>query len=267
MKRMIFSHTFPASRHLLAAAALMALGVPALAQTAQTPMLVANVISATPAVQPVPVQVCGQGGGSNSGVGAAVGAITGGLIGSQFGRGNGHTAGAVLGAIGGAFVGDAAESQQRAANGCSVQYQNRVIGYDVVYELDGQRYQMRTATLPGQTIQVPAPGYGYVTPPPPTYAQQVPPQGDPQAYAPPPPEYADPAAYPPPQPAQPYYPAQQPYPPAVAAPGTAYPVYPAPAYPAYYPAPVVTAPPVGVSLSIGGVIGGGGYRGGYYRRH
>jgi len=247
MKPLIFPHAFHGARHLFAAAALMALAAaPALAQTSsQTPMVVANVVSVTPAMQPVPVQVCGPGG-PNSGVGAAVGAVTGGLIGSQFGRGNGHTAGAVVGAIGGAFVGDAAESQQRANSNCVVQYQNRMVGgYDVVYELDGHHYQIRTAVPPSQTIRVPAPGYGVAPLPLPSYAYPRPPSGDSDATMVPPPP--------------PYYP----YPPAVADPGVVYPAY--PAYPAYYPAPAVVGPPVGVTLSIGGGYSSHG-RGNHGRR-
>ena len=271
----LFSRTSSSgsSRLVVAGLAAAAAVAAAPAALAQTPMVNARVLSATPVTQQVPVRACAPGGyGGTSGAGAAIGAVTGGLIGSQFGRGNGHAVGAIVGALGGAMLGNTAEAQQRGyyGGGCTTQYQNRIVGYDVAYELDGQQYQTRTVNPPGRWIQVPAPAYGYAPQgyeqpayPDAGYAEQVPPAYPVQ------PAYSN--GY-----AQPY---PQPYP-------QAYPqAYPAPAYPqsgevpvaaapvAYYPAPVV-APlpvpvpvplplPIGLNLSFGGVFGGGHHHGGW----
>jgi hypothetical protein len=228
-------------------------------------MVNARVLSAQPIVQPVPMSGCQP----PSGAGAGIGAVTGGLIGSQVGRGNGHIAGAILGAVGGAFLGNAAEASQPGR--CGTRYDQRVTGYDVIYEYGGRQYRTRTAQAPGQWLQVPSPD-AYPSPDQPAYGDA----GDAQGYPvqPPPPPQA--AAYP--APSYPYpaggdapeapgvvtapppaaynngypYPPPQPYPYA----------YPQPAYPGYYPGPVYVrpapryvAPPVGVNLSVGGMVG------------
>ena len=253
-------------------ALLAALGVAATAANAQS-MVTARVLGAQPVVEQVPVQECGPN--RASGTGAAVGAVTGGLIGSQIGRGNGHIAGAILGALGGAVLGNTAEAYNNGYGGCATRYSQRVTGYDVVYEVAGRSYQTRMAQAPGQWIQVPAPD-AY-------HGQPAWGAGEVQSYPVAPPSLAGypmpvyPAAgessgvvtAPPAWGGQPYpvpYPGgygpvvpqgdAAPYPPAYAPP--AYPVY--PAYPpaAYAPPPVRYVAPVGVNLSIGGVIGGRG---------
>lgn len=243
-------------------------------------MVTARVLSSTPAWEPVPVSSCapGQYGGRPSGAGSAVGAVLGGLIGSQFGGGGGgHAAGAVLGALGGAMLGNTAEAQQRGyygGGGCATRYENRVNGYDVSYEWNGQRYQVRMPQDPGAWVQVPAPNgysggtYGaYGAPGVPSYPVAPPPMS---------------GSYPLPGPYGNPYPAagEMVSAPMVSAPGYGYgypaPVYGAPApYPGtvYAPAPMVVGPapviraPVSVGLSIGGMLGGGhrwsGPRGGW----
>lgn len=257
-------------------AVLCALGVAATAASAQS-MVTARVLSAQPVVEQVPVSDCGPYGARPSGAGAAVGALTGGLIGSQLGKGSGHIAGAVLGALGGAFLGNTAEAAQYGGHGgCATGYSQRVTGYDVTYDVGGRSYQTRTAQAPGQWIQVPAPdayhgqqpAWGavgeaqtYPVPPAPVAAYPMPsypaagessgvvmaPPVGYGGYAPPAYPGSHAGGY-----AQPY-----PYPPGYSQ------AYPAPVYPAYPPTayapppPVRYVTPVGVNLSIGGVIGGG----------
>lgn len=232
--------------------------------SAQT-LVNARVLSATPIYESVPVTRCTPTyGNAPSGAGAAVGALMGGLVGSQIGSGSGAIAGTILGTVGGAFLGNAAEAQQRAYDGCGTAYEQRLSGYDVTYELAGQTYRTRTAQEPGAWLQVPVAGNGYAQPYAGNdgyaYGQGVPVQTYPVAPAPA-------AGYP-----LPAYPASGQAvvtAPPGALPGSAY-GYPAP--PAYTtpvgpppiavsPAPVVVRPapayvaPVGVSLSVGGGFG------------
>ncbi len=249
-------------------AVLAVLGAAATAAGAQS-MVTARVLSSQPVVEQVPVQDCGPYGGRTSGAGAGIGAVTGGLIGSQLGKGSGHIAGAILGALGGALLGNTAEASQSSYyGGCGTRYSQRVTGYDVTYEVGGQQYHTRMAQAPGQWLQVPAPDAYYGQP---GYdgAQSYPVQPAPVAAYPMPPAYpaggesagvavvtAPPAyggyAYP-----QPAYP--QPYPDAYP---QAYPQsYPQPVYQQPYPQPVYVQPapryvsPVGVTLSVGGMVG------------
>ncbi|WOP15431.1 glycine zipper 2TM domain-containing protein [Ottowia sp. SB7-C50] len=261
--------------------ALLALGMAAAAAAHAQAMVNARVVSSTPVMEQVPVSDCGGYGRGvrPSGPGTAVGALVGGLIGSQMGGGAGHIAGAILGTVGGAMLGNAADaSNGYYGSGCATRYENRVVGYDVAYDVGGRQYRTRMAQPPGQWLQVPAPDGGYapqgayggaqsypVNPPPlagyplPAYPASgeasgvvtapvygaYPAQGYPQPY---------PQAYPQ------AYPYPQPYPQPVYQAGYPAAVY--PAAPVYVrPAPVY-ASPVGVNLSIGGVVGGRG-RGGW----
>lgn len=244
-------------------AVLAALGVAATTAGAQN-LVNARVLAAQPVVEQVPVQDCNGYGGRTSGAGSAVGAVTGGLIGSQLGKGSGHIAGAILGALGGAMLGNAAEASQPYYGGCATRTTQRVTGYDVTYEYAGRQYQTRTAHAPGAWLQVPAPDAYYGQP---AYGnagvQSYPVHPAPVA-AYPVPQYpaagdayggvvtAPPAAYGYPQPAYPQdYPQAYPYPQS----------YPQPVYPSAYPQPVYVQPapryvsPVGVNLSVGGMIG------------
>lgn len=234
-------------------------------------MVTARVMSSAPVWEAVPVQSCSSGGyTATSGVGALVGGLIGGVVGNSFGGGDGRALATAAGVLGGAVLGNTAEAQQRQAGGCGTHYENRVVGYDVSYEWGGQVYQSRMPADPGGWVQVPDPsGYGgaaygengayntpvgvpaypvatqvggaYSSPPPysPYYgAGRLPPGSVVTA-----PPY--PAAYPPPYP--------------VAAPRVVY--VPAPPQPVYVPQPVyMPSPlyvnPVGVTLSVGGVIGG-----------
>ena len=103
----------------------------------------------TPSVAVVPAQ--------NSGGGALLGAIAGGLIGSQFGGRDSRGIATMAGVIGGAVIGDRAETQNNTAvpaTTCTTQtvYENRLVGYNVVYEYAGKQYQVQWPQDPGPTI-------------------------------------------------------------------------------------------------------------------
>lgn len=134
-----------------------------------------RVLSSTPIVQQVaiPRQVCGTetvyGGSSNSGAGAILGAVAGGALGNTIGGGTGRVAATALGVVGGALVGNRIEGAgqpryenvQRCQN--ETYYENRTVGYNVVYEYAGRRYTTQTSYDPGSWIALdiqPSPGYG-----------------------------------------------------------------------------------------------------------
>ena len=149
---------------------------------------IARVVSSTPITQQVtvPRQVCSQTQilvqQPRSGAGATVGALTGGIIGSQFGRGSGRTAATAIGVISGAILGDQLEGEPapvtRTATNCTQQitYENRVVGYNVVYEYAGRQYTTQMNSDPGSqlTIQVTPTNSDtqvYTTPAPPVVVQ------------------------------------------------------------------------------------------------
>jgi uncharacterized protein YcfJ len=212
---------------------------------------VGRVLSATPVVQQVavPRQVCSNQPmmvqQPNSGAGAVVGGIAGGAVGNTIGHGSGRAAATAIGIIGGALLGNNIEGSGRQVQNvqqCSTQtsYENRTMGYNVVYEYAGREYNTQMPYDPGPTIRLQvtplaaneeAPdtaGYG-------SYGQQN--------MAPPPMQQV--------QSVQPAVVA------GAVAPG--YPVYGAPAYPMYAPAPYYPAygpAPIGLSLGIGFSSGG-----------
>ena len=151
---------------------------------------IARVVSSTPITQQVtvPRQICSETQilvqQPRSGAGATVGALAGGIIGSQMGGGSGRAAATALGVIGGAILGDQLEGQPapvaRTANSCTQQitYENRVVGYNVVYEYAGRQYTTQMNSDPGSqlTIQItPTSGdmqvYTTPAPPPPVVVQ------------------------------------------------------------------------------------------------
>ena len=148
---------------LCAAAAAALLGGAGAASAAEY----ANVVSATPVTGSVavPRQACADVERTvqpqPSGAGALIGAIAGGVIGNQFGHGFGRAAATGLGVVAGSSIGNQVEANGNppvtvAGRDCRTvsQYQNRVIGYDVVYEYNGQRYTTRTASDPGARIAI-----------------------------------------------------------------------------------------------------------------
>ncbi len=149
----------------------------------------AKVISSTPVVAQVetPRQVCYDEVRSeparSSGAGAIIGAIAGAALGNAVGRGSGRALATGAGLIGGAVLGDHVENdgrpgQQRVVQRCQQQaaYENRVVAYDVVYEVGGQRYTTQMDREPGRTMPVQLtvnPGASsYNTPGPVVYSQE-----------------------------------------------------------------------------------------------
>ena len=120
---------------------------------------IGQVLSRTAVYQPVavPRQSCVQTATPNaptSGAGAASGAITGAVLGAIIGEGRG--AGALLGAVGGAVVGDRIESNSNSqpVTTCTTQttMENRLVGYNVVYEYAGKTYSVQLPQDPGPTL-------------------------------------------------------------------------------------------------------------------
>lgn len=150
----------------------------------------------------------------NSGVGALIGAIAGAAVGNGFGAGVGRAAATGVGMVAGAAIGDHLEAEGSppvagTAQRCRTVMvpQERLVGYDVVYEYQGVRRSVRLAQDPGAQIalEVVATPVGTLAPPPVTSAQAAPAYLTPAdavyetaiapAYAPPPVIYAPPPAY------------------------------------------------------------------------
>ncbi len=143
-----------------------------------------RVLSATPVTQQVaiPQQVCGNEtiyseSRPTTGAGAILGAIAGGAAGNAIGGGSGRAAATALGVVGGALLGNQIEGGRpgyQNVQRCTTEthYENRVVGYDVVYEYAGRQYTTRTQTDPGDWIplSVQPAVQGMSAPPPPSYS-------------------------------------------------------------------------------------------------
>ena len=126
----------------------------------------ARVISRTPVLEQVlvPRDVCRDETATvqpaKSGAGAAVGAIAGGVLGNQIGDGSGRVIATTVGAIGGAVIGNHLEpapaTRVITTRRCITEQviEQRIAGYDVVYELGGKQYQARLDRDPGDTLAV-----------------------------------------------------------------------------------------------------------------
>jgi uncharacterized protein YcfJ len=160
MTTAVFSKLHP--RLLMASMLLGPLGFHNLAQAQE----VGQVITRTPVYQQVtvPRQVCTQTQvavpGQTTGAGAAMGAIAGGAIGNAVGKGEGRALATMIGVIGGAIAGERIESPQAAQTQtqqtCTTQqvYENRLVGYNVVYEFAGKQYSVQLPRDPGPTIKL-----------------------------------------------------------------------------------------------------------------
>lgn len=149
-----------------------------------------RVLSTTAVTQQiaVPQQVCSDQNVAvaphSTGAGAVIGAIAGGVLGNAIGSGGGRAAATAAGLVGGAMLGNQVEAsgpaQYQTVRQCSTQtyYQNRTVGYDVVYEYRGRNYTTRTATPPGDwialSVQPAASGTAYGSDG--YYSSQMPPQ-------------------------------------------------------------------------------------------
>ncbi|TBU99921.1 glycine zipper 2TM domain-containing protein [Stutzerimonas kirkiae] len=95
--------------------------------------------------------------------GTAVGAVVGGLLGNQVGGGNGKKIATVAGAVGGGYAGNKVQERMQANSTytttetrCSTvtDTHDKVVGYNVRYELDGQTRSVRMERDPGGQIPV-----------------------------------------------------------------------------------------------------------------
>jgi uncharacterized protein YcfJ len=122
------------------------------------------VVSSTPVVTSVPVtqQQCFNEPvvyRQRSGAGALIGAVTGAAIGHNFGGGAGRAVATGIGMVAGAAIGDQVEAGAyppvtTMATRCRnvTQYENRTVGYDVVYDYQGMRRSVRLPQDPGDRI-------------------------------------------------------------------------------------------------------------------
>lgn len=94
-----------------------------------------------------------------------LGAIIGGVVGNQFGGGSGRDLMTMAGATLGASVAADHQRQQQAARAhptlerrCELrtdwQVEERIVGWDVTYEIDGRIYQARVTEPPTDRIRV-----------------------------------------------------------------------------------------------------------------
>ncbi len=127
-----------------------------------------RVISSTPLIAQVavPRQVCTNEQVTSqtqhkSGAGALMGGVAGGALGNAVGNGNGRAAATVIGIFGGAILGDRIEGVQPQAQTQNVQrcitqtfYENRAVGYNVVYEFNGKQYQVQMPQDPGPFVSL-----------------------------------------------------------------------------------------------------------------
>jgi len=107
----------------------------------------------------------------NTAGGTLLGAVIGGVVGHQFGSGSGNDAATVAGTLIGAAVGNDVAKRRAYSEGgyastryaepverCETSYRNheeeRVDGYRVVYQYQGQKYATRMPYDPGERIRV-----------------------------------------------------------------------------------------------------------------
>ena len=147
---------------------------------------IGKVISSTPVIQQVavPRQVCNESQvvtpGQKSGAGAAMGAIAGGAMANQVGQGSGRALATMIGIVGGAALGEKIEGpgtpEVRHVQNCTTQnfYENRTMGYNVVYEYAGKQYTVQMPQDPGPTVRLQVTP---MVPPPSPVGAAVPPPG------------------------------------------------------------------------------------------
>jgi len=125
------------------------------------------VVSSTPVMQsvPVPQRVCNDQEvvyqQQPSGAGALFGAIAGAALGNAIGGGGGRVAATGIGLVAGSAIGNQVEANGLPPTTSTVQrcrtvtrYENRLVGYDVVYDYQGVRRSVRMSQDPGQSISL-----------------------------------------------------------------------------------------------------------------
>lgn len=124
-----------------------------------------TVVSSTPVVSSAPVlqRECVDEAAAaprrSSGAGALVGALFGAALGNAVGSGGGRALATGIGMVAGAALGDHAEAQEAGRDTATAQRcrdvtrsEQRVVGYDVVYEYQGVQRRVRMAQPPGERI-------------------------------------------------------------------------------------------------------------------
>ena len=124
-----------------------------------------TVVSATPitAAVPIPQQECSDQPvvyqRPTSGAGSLIGAIAGAAVGNSVGAGAGRALATGIGLLAGSAIGNQVEANgtppvESTVRQCRTvtRYENRTIGYDVVYEYQGVRRHTQTASDPGDRI-------------------------------------------------------------------------------------------------------------------
>lgn len=95
--------------------------------------------------------------------GTAIGAVVGGLLGNQVGGGTGKKIATVAGAVGGGYAGNKVQENMQAGDTYTTtetrcdtvtDVSEKLVGYDVKYQLDGKEGQVRMASDPGNRIPV-----------------------------------------------------------------------------------------------------------------
>jgi uncharacterized protein YcfJ len=95
--------------------------------------------------------------------GTAIGAVVGGVLGNQVGGGTGKTIATAAGAVAGGYAGNKIQKEMQEGNTetiveqrCEIVYDTTTTpaGYDVTYELDGQRAIVRMDHHPGDRIPI-----------------------------------------------------------------------------------------------------------------
>ena len=123
------------------------------------------VVSSTPVMHSVPVaqRVCSDQEvvyqQQPSGAGAVIGAIAGAALGNTIGAGAGRAAATGIGLVAGSAIGNQVEANGLPPTTSTVQrcrtvtrYENRLVGYDVVYDYQGVRRSVRLAQDPGPSV-------------------------------------------------------------------------------------------------------------------
>ncbi|MCF6753866.1 glycine zipper 2TM domain-containing protein [Pseudomonas stutzeri] len=95
--------------------------------------------------------------------GTVIGAVAGGLLGNQIGGGNGKKIATVAGAAAGGYAGNKIQGNMQAGDTYTTtetrcdtvtDVEDRIVGYDVKYDLAGEVGQIRMDREPGDTIPV-----------------------------------------------------------------------------------------------------------------
>ena len=161
-------------QHSMLAAGLLACAVVSAPALAGVTYLEAPVVDATPIYEiyriPVEKEQCWEEeihrrrGGASRPTATIIGGIIGGALGNQVGSGSGRDAATVAGALLGASVGhDVSRKgprrgyttvEERCEMVRTYAEEERLSGYRVRYDLDGQTYTTRTRQDPGETIKV-----------------------------------------------------------------------------------------------------------------